>query len=837
MFDKNSGKPSRPGSEGFCVARVRLLGILLISLLLCGAFGFPAQASERVTPAINLLHVHYADQNHLNAWETLGLKWSGGEVRGRYQPGETLVASDYAREMLGIMAAGYNPRAFQGTDYVQPLLGAQQANGSFAGQVAATAWAITALDLAGVAYDQEAAVSYLLGEQDASGGWRLAGDGDVDLTAMVLIALSGHSDRPDVAAALAAGLTFLESCRQVTADGMFFVSPGKAKSCESTAAALEALIALGEEPLTDPRWSLDGKTALDGLLSFQLADGTYCHTAGGGPNSMATYQALGALADLCQGSSKYRQLAVDAAVEPVTVSVRVEGLHETILETVNVAVSETIVTDAQGNDYDCQDLTAYGALVAALGGEHTFSVDYSFGMPFVTGIGGESNGQLGGFDGWSYAVIRAGVEQEILVGAADFVLQEGDLIVWYYGQWDVTEGLALLSVSASEAELGDQVTVTVTDYAGHPVVGAWVSFGSQAAATDAQGQAVFMVREAGTLLVSAELTDNAGLPILVRAEKKSVVVEPVPVRVRVEGVSTTLVPERLVTLASTAVPDAIGYDSGAPSVYAALVSALQDLDHTVSYEWGSPFVTGIAGEMSGQFGGWDGWNFAVVRAGARCPVEVGPGDFAITAGDQVIWYYGDFDTPLIDLQVSESDLWLGDELTVTLKTLPAAGTQPVPCAGATVTVGGQEKITDASGTVTFAMDTAGDFVVVAEQFDGDGKPVLVRATQQVTVGGSIACTVQAPASFLLGQDADLQVEVTNQGQATPVLVVFALYDLGDGALMSYSYLARNLAAGEVAQVVGGMALPEQGNYEVRVLIWDAWDSMRALAPATIIPVQ
>ena len=80
---------------------------------------------------------------------------------------------------------------------------------------------------------------------------------------------------------------------------------------------------------------------------------------------MATYQALGALADLCQGSSKYRQLAVDAAVEPVTVSVRVEGLHETILETVNVAVSETIVTDAQGNDYDCQDLTAYGALVGS----------------------------------------------------------------------------------------------------------------------------------------------------------------------------------------------------------------------------------------------------------------------------------------------------------------------------------------------------------------------------------------------------------------------------------------------------------------------------------------
>ena len=165
------------------------------------------------------------------------------------------------------------------------------------------------------------------------------------------------------------------------------------------------------------------------------------------------------------------------------------------------------------------------------------------------------------------------------MGAADFVLQEGDLIVWYYGQWDVTEGLALLSVSASEAELGDQVTVTVTDYAGHPVVGAWVSFGSQAAATDAQGQAVFMVREAGTLLVSAELTDNAGLPILVRAEKKSVVVEPVPVRVRVEGVSTTLVPERLVTLASTAVPDAIGYDSGAPSVYAALVR-FAGPDHT-----------------------------------------------------------------------------------------------------------------------------------------------------------------------------------------------------------------------------------------------------------------
>ena len=80
------------------------------------------------------------------------------------------------------------------------------------------------------------------------------------------------------------------------------------------------------------------------------------------------------------------------------------------------------------------------------------------------------------------------------MGAADFVLQEGDLIVWYYGQ-DVTEGLALLSVSASEAELGDQVTVTVTDYAAIR----WLGPGSHLDRRPRQrtrGQAVFMVREA-----------------------------------------------------------------------------------------------------------------------------------------------------------------------------------------------------------------------------------------------------------------------------------------------------------------------------------------------------
>ena len=77
------------------------------------------------------------------------------------------------------------------------------------------------------------------------------------------------------------------------ADGGF--STGGAETCESNAQVLVALAELGIS-LDDSRFVKNGNTALDALLTYANADGSFRHTMDGDANEMATEQALYALA-------------------------------------------------------------------------------------------------------------------------------------------------------------------------------------------------------------------------------------------------------------------------------------------------------------------------------------------------------------------------------------------------------------------------------------------------------------------------------------------------------------------------------------------------------------
>ena len=89
--------------------------------------------------------------------------------------------------------------------------------------------------------------------------------------------------------------TFLHS-QQVTGGGFRYNSTG-ASDPNSTALGLQGLIALGDDPLAST-WKVKGKTAYDGLRSFQLPNGSLYYPGGGTPkpNLLATVQAVPALA-------------------------------------------------------------------------------------------------------------------------------------------------------------------------------------------------------------------------------------------------------------------------------------------------------------------------------------------------------------------------------------------------------------------------------------------------------------------------------------------------------------------------------------------------------------
>ena len=118
-------------------------------------------------------------------------------------------------------------------------------------------------------------------------GWALAGDAaDVDLTAMALQALAPYAANEKVKSAIDSGLEFLSESLDENAR--------YANGSESTSQVLIALAALGIDPITDSRFTVDGITLIDALESYATESG-YSHVLGGEENYMATEQATLAL--------------------------------------------------------------------------------------------------------------------------------------------------------------------------------------------------------------------------------------------------------------------------------------------------------------------------------------------------------------------------------------------------------------------------------------------------------------------------------------------------------------------------------------------------------------
>ena len=194
--------------------------------------------------------------------------------------------TDYVTLVLALTAAGCNAAEFGGYDLTAPpqdltFARRQGVNGII--------YSLLALDYAQIAFDgRDDYVSAILEQQLPDGGWALTGaNGDVDMTAMALQALSRYRNRSSVRKAIQAGLDFLVS--KQNADGGF--SSYGAANPESAA---QVLLALGELGLRSDasRFTKPGGTIQSALLSYQTASGAFSHTLGGDANAMSTVQAL-----------------------------------------------------------------------------------------------------------------------------------------------------------------------------------------------------------------------------------------------------------------------------------------------------------------------------------------------------------------------------------------------------------------------------------------------------------------------------------------------------------------------------------------------------------------
>ena len=248
-------------------------------------------------------------------WMVLGLSRSGRDVPGadvyyngvvsyaqsmdRYGriPGETV--STNARIALALAAIGKDPTNVGGKSFLQACdsMSYIKRQGT-SGPV----WTLIALDsmdyptFGDVTRDK--LIEAILDRRMESGAWYISitnKEDNVDMTAMAIQALAPYyAANADVKAAVDKAVSWLAAVQQ--ADGSFAGTAAAAASSESCAQVIVALTALGIDPVTDSRFTKNGKTVLDALCTFAVEGGGFRHTASGERNGMATEQAYYALA-------------------------------------------------------------------------------------------------------------------------------------------------------------------------------------------------------------------------------------------------------------------------------------------------------------------------------------------------------------------------------------------------------------------------------------------------------------------------------------------------------------------------------------------------------------
>lgn len=288
-------------------------------------------------------------------WPALGLfgfgedvsssKWTLDEKNGAYWREQEAMKgiglsktknTDFQRTIIGVCAAGKDPRNFGGMNLVDILKGTMLDNGHFADSVVdnktgkpvgedlinAHIFGIIALHCAGEPIpNRDKCLEWLEKQQHKDGGftWDVKYfddpadydlvESDVDMTAAGLMALAilGEDETNPV---VERAIEFLKK-KQLDNGG--FYSWG-AENPESCAWVIQALTLLGQDPM-GPEWTKpSGGNAVSAMLRFQLPDGGFTHVLNEEDNlpiydsGISTYEALYAMADAYNGKAAYDML-------------------------------------------------------------------------------------------------------------------------------------------------------------------------------------------------------------------------------------------------------------------------------------------------------------------------------------------------------------------------------------------------------------------------------------------------------------------------------------------------------------------------------------------------
>lgn len=183
-------------------------------------------------------------------------------------------------------------------------------------------------------------VNTLLKMQKSDGGWAIMGDfGDNDVTAMTVQALAPYYEiNSKVKTAVDKALTLLSNRQKADGD---YASYG-IDNPESTAQVLVALSSLGIDCESDSRFIKKGKTLIDGIEKYRLADGSFCHQIGKGSNANATMQVFYAMVSYIRLAGGKTPFYILDNAKPVKISNQSANTPE-------ITIPENTVTSSTSN--------------------------------------------------------------------------------------------------------------------------------------------------------------------------------------------------------------------------------------------------------------------------------------------------------------------------------------------------------------------------------------------------------------------------------------------------------------------------------------------------------
>lgn len=172
------------------------------------------------------------------------------------------------RTILVVKAAGLSPRRYRRRNLIARLAARRRGDGSWAGNVAHTAFGLMALK-AGGAGSLGASAGYLGRAQNGDGGFGYvpSASSDVDDTGAALQALAASGRRGS--SPVREGVAFLRSLQN--ADGGWGQTKGRSSNAQSTAWAVQGLVAAGvrvESMKSNPLRFLAGLQAGDGHIRY-----------------------------------------------------------------------------------------------------------------------------------------------------------------------------------------------------------------------------------------------------------------------------------------------------------------------------------------------------------------------------------------------------------------------------------------------------------------------------------------------------------------------------------------------------------------------------------------